>query len=289
MIGEPTYHRPRALQEAFELGRSLGQDARYLAGGTEILVDWKRKKETAAHLISLRGVRELREIRQDGDTLRIGSMATLAEIARTPEVERAFPVLREAIANMGGVQIRNQATIGGNFCRAVPCADTPPVCIAGEARLELLGPSGERTLPAEEFFTGARQTALEPGELLVGVAIPTQPPASGSSYQRFSLRKGSAVAVASVAARVVLDGDTLADARVVLGAVAPIPLWARETGRALVGKSPGEGLFSRAAEAAAEEAKPISDVRGSKEYRRHLVRVLTLRALEAATARARGA
>jgi carbon-monoxide dehydrogenase medium subunit len=154
--------------------------------------------------------------------------------------------------------------------------------------LRLVGVESDRVIPAESFFTGPRQTVRQSGEVLTEIQIPTQPDHSGASYQRFSLRRGSALAVASVAAMVFLDGDKISDARVVLGSVAPVPLLAAQCGRILAGQKPTDELFLRAGKTAAREAQPITDIRGSEEYRRDLVNVLTIRALQKATDRARG-
>jgi carbon-monoxide dehydrogenase medium subunit len=285
-----TYHRPRSLEEACRLGRELGLEARFHAGGTELLVDFRHRRDAATHLISLRDLRELAGITEgENGGLRIGGMATLADLTESPLVAERFPVLKEAALTMAGAQIRNQGTIGGNFCRAVSCADTPPVCIVGQASVRLVGPDGERTLPAEDFFTGPRQTVLAPGELLVEILIPPQPRRSGASYQRFSLRRGQALAVAAVAARLVLDGPgRIADARVGLTAVAPTPLLAVACMSRLRGEPPGEAVFAEAAAEAAAEAQPIDDLRGSEAFRRELVEVLTIRALEACVERADG-
>ncbi len=281
-----TFHRPSTLAEACELGRSLGEKGRFFAGGTELLIDFRYLRDTAEHLITLQDVPGLDAIVANEDGLHIGAMATLSQVAESPEVAARFPALAEAVLSMAGEQIRNQATIGGNFCRAVSCADTPPVCIVGEASLQIVGPDGARSLPAEDFFTGPRQTVLAPDEILEKVTIPTQSFSSGASYQRFSLRRGQALAVASVAARLVLDDDKIDDARVALGAVAPTPLFVPRCGEVLRGKAPGKVAFTEAAEIAATEAAPICDLRGSDEYRRELVETLTVRALEEAAARA---
>lgn len=283
------YHRPESIAEACELAEELGDGALYLAGGTELLPDFKRGSESAQHLISLQAITELAGIRTTDDALVIGGMTSLQEIADSETVHSAFPALAEAAAAIGGPQIRNQGTIGGNFCRAVPCADTPPPCLVSEAEVVLTGAGGERRLPAEAFFTGPRQTAMQPREILREIRIPAQPAGSGASFQRFALRGGSALAVASVAARIQLDGETIRRPRVALGAVAPVPLLATECMRLLDGQTLSKETLARAAEAAGAEAQPIDDIRGSIEYRRQLVTVLTMRALEQAAARARGA
>lgn len=283
-----TYHRPTTLAAACDLGRTFGAEGRYLAGGTELLVDLKNKRDTAEHVISLQDVSELKQIKQADGVLYIGAMATLSEVAESAHVQQIFPPLGEAVLSMAGVQIRNQGTIGGNFCRAVPCADTPPICIGAGARLRIVGAEAERFVPAESFFVGPRQTVLQTDEILAEIQIPAQPPGSGASYQRFSLRGGSSLAVAAVAVRLVLNGNQIEEARVVLNAVAPLPLVAVECAEVLAGQKPSDELFAQAGEIAAQEAKPISDLRGSEEFRRELVAVLTSRALTEATARARG-
>jgi carbon-monoxide dehydrogenase medium subunit len=288
LTGNFAYHRPKTLAEASKLAATLGAEACYLAGGTDLVPDFKRGSDSARHVISLRDVPGLGEIRESGEDLRVGAMARIEEVARSSAVRRRFPVLAEAASRIGAIQVRSQGTIGGNFCRAVPCADTPPPCLVGNARVRLSGAGKERELPAEEFFTGPRQTVLGPGELLLEIVVPAQPEGSGASYQRFALRKGSALAVASVAARLVLAGDEIIDARVALGAVAPVPLLARECARGLTGGRVSEELFARAARTAAAESRPISDIRGSEAFRRELVEVLTRRALSHAAARARG-
>ena len=282
------YHRPATLAEACELGCTLGEQARYLAGGTDLIVDLRQERFSVQHLIALAGVPELSGIAVHKDILTIGALTTLEDVARSEEVRRFLPALAAAISWIGSVQVRNQGTIGGNFCGGVPCADAPPICLAAEAELRIVGPGGERMLPAVEFFHGPRQIALGPGEVLAEVRIPKQPRHSGASYQRFSLRHGSSLAVASVAARIVLEKKRIADARLVLGAVAPVPLPVPECSAVLVGKSPSRDLFEEAALIAAREAKPITDIRGSQAYRRSLVEVLTFRALEEATRRAGG-
>lgn len=283
------FHRPASLREAAELVLRLGPGAVLFAGGTEVLPDIRRGREAPAELIALDGVPALAGIEERGEQLRIGAMTTVAEVAASRLVRRMLPALSEAAAVIGGPAIRTQATIGGNFCRAVPCADTPPVGIAAEASLLVFGPAGERAVPAEGFVLGPRRTVLQPGEILVAVVIPPQPPSSGVSYARFALRRGAALAVAAVAARIVLDGDRIAEARVVLNAVAPAPLLARECAGMLRGQAPRTESFAAAAGRAAAEAQPISDIRGSAAFRRQLVEVLARRALAEATARARGA
>ncbi len=281
------YYKPDTLAEACKLGAELGPDARYLAGGTELLADLKQQRDHTPHVISLAGIPDLDAIREQDGGLYLGATAKLQDIADSPLVKGAFPALSEAISMMAARQIRNRGSMGGNFCSGVPSADTPPIAIAGEASCVIAGPDGERRLPAEEFFLGPRKIALSPGEVLSAILIPKQPAGSGARYQRFQLRQATALAVVGVAARVVMKGETIASARVVLGAAAPVPMLAADTNAWLAGKPGTEETFVQAGAKAAAEAKPISDLRGSADNRRDLVNSLTVRAVRDAVARAR--
>ncbi len=280
-----SYHRPTSLAEAFELAASLGEGTLFLAGGTDLVPDFKRGADSARHLIALQALPGLREIREDADVLRIGAMARIQEVADSALVQAWSPALAEAASMIGAVQIRRQGTIGGNFCRAVSCADTPPPALVARAQVQLASAEGERAVPADEFFTGPRKTVRRPGEVMVALLIPASRGTSGGSYQRFSLRQGSALAVASVAAWVALEGERITDARVALGAVGPVPILALKTAESLKGQPPSEEVFARVARTAAQESLPISDIRGSEAYRRKLVEVLTMRALREAVER----
>jgi aerobic carbon-monoxide dehydrogenase medium subunit len=281
------YHQPRTLLEACRLGYTHDRNARFLAGGTELLPDLKQHRDTTQHLVDLKSIGDLRKIRMDGRHLRIGSLVTLSEVAESPQVLLHVPALAEAILTMAALQIRNRGTLGGNFCSGVPSADTPPICMAACAETVIATAEGTRTVPAEEFFLGPRRIALARGEILAEIVFPAPAPHSGANYQRFALRRATALAVAGVAAMLELDGSTIREARVVLGAVAPIPMLAVSCNRLLAGQEPVDKTFARAAEAAAAEAQPISDLRGSAAFRRQLVQVLAFRALRAAAARAR--
>jgi carbon-monoxide dehydrogenase medium subunit len=287
-ISDFTYHRPAGLAEACELLAQLGDTAIPLAGGTEILVDLKEQTRVASHLVSLRDLRELRQITADKLGVHAGALATQTMLMESPAIQKHFPPLAEAAATMAGVQIRNLGTIGGNFCTAVPSADLPPICVAAAASCTIVSKSGSRSVPAQEFFSGARQTVMKQGELLTEVLIPASAwaPGTGAKYCRFERRGASALAVAGVAVWVRMVCERVEECRMVLGAVHPIPYLAPQASAVLVGKSPDQDLFEQAAELASKECCPIDDIRGSAEYRRELIRVLAARALEAACQRA---
>lgn len=290
VASEVAVHRPASVAEALALAQEFAPRAVFLAGGTEVLITLKRRQLAGGHLISLARIPDLAGIRASASGISIGAMTRLADVADSAIVGESVPALAAAVRMMAGEQVRQQATIGGNFCGAVPCADTPPVCIAARATVRILGADGTRNLPAEQFFKGPRQTALDKGEMLLAIDIPHPSPNTGASYQRFARRAGNALAVASVAARVVLDGPTIADARVVMGAVAPVPLLSESAAKQIVGRTFAEADFANAiaeaANRAATEAQPITDVRGTIKFRRELVRVLTRRALLEAIANA---
>jgi carbon-monoxide dehydrogenase medium subunit len=285
-IPEIAYHRPATVAEACELSRTLGPAAAFLAGGTELLPDFLRGREPARHLIALHQIAELRGITLQKDGLHIGALTTLAEIASSAQVQSFLFALCEAARAVGSAQVRSVATIGGNVCRAVSCADMPPMLIAAEGAVRVVGPGGGRSVPLEHFLLGARKTVLQPGEMLVEVVLPMQPRGSGAEYERFARRRGSSLAVASVAARVTLDRGRIIGARVALGAVAPAPLLVTAAAAVLEEERPSEAVFEQAAQACAAAALPISDLRGSAAFRHDLVAVLTRRALAGACTRA---
>lgn len=270
------------------LAESKGQ-AKLIAGGTDIVVDMKNFDVNPKLLISLARISGLAEITAAGDDLLVGALVTPNEIVRSDLIRDRLPALVDAARSMGSYQIRNLATVGGNLCSASPSADLPPALIAASAELLIRTQEGDRRSPLQGFFLDVRKTSLGSTEILTHIVIPKQPPRSGTSYKPFKLREANALAVASSAVRLTLDGaGRIADAAVVLGAVAPVPLLAKRSMKSLLGNVPGAELFEDAANLASDESKPISDVRGTVEHRRSLVRVLTRRALEEALVRAGG-
>jgi carbon-monoxide dehydrogenase medium subunit len=281
------YHRPTTVREACELLAELGPAARVMAGGTDLLVDLKRGVGSAAHVVALRGIAELTTIEKDPDgTLRLGPMVTPNETGESPIVRGSHLPISEAALTMAAHQIRNRATVGGNLASAVPSADMPPVLIAMGTRLVLASKDGRREVPLEGFFTGPRETVLRSGEIIAQIVVPPPAPRSGACYQKHSLRNASALAVVGVAAWLRMEGETCGEARIVLGAVAPTPLLAKRASLALSGERPDSARIAEVAKIASEEAKPISDLRGSAQYRRSLTRALAERAVGAALERA---
>ena len=286
------YFAPQSLSEALALFQEHGEGGRALAGGTDLVVQVKEggKIPTPSYLVSLRRVPELRGIDfSEKDGLRLGAAATMAEIAESPLIRERFPILAQGAGLVGSIQTMNMATVGGNVCNAAPSADTAPPLVAYEAKAVIAGPEGERELSLEEFWQEPGKTAMRPGELLRELRLPVPPANSGGIYERHTPRKQMDIAAVAVAALLTLGPDELIErARVALGAVAPTPIRARKAEAALEGNMAGDPLFAMAAEAAAAEASPISDIRGSAEFRSHLVRVMTERCLQEAARRASG-
>jgi aerobic carbon-monoxide dehydrogenase medium subunit len=271
------YFAPRSLAEAAETLAQYNGEACAVAGGTDLLLKLKAGRLSLRAIVNLKRLPELRGL-EFNSHLRLGALTTLEEIKRSPVVRRHYPALSDAAATMASVQIRNLATVGGNMCNAAPSADLAPIFIALNAAAHLAGPKGERRVPLEDFFTGPGQTVLAPGELLVALEVP--PRAGSSLYLKHAPREHMDIAVVGVGLAIQLSDGRCESARVVLGAVAPIPLRARRAEAELTGRPLTAERIDRAAKIAAEEAKPIDDVRGSAWYRRRMVEVLTRRGLE---------
>ncbi len=286
------YFAPQSLDEAVTLLREHGDGAKLVAGGTDLLVQMKEGEARPSAVISLHALPDLRGIQfDDAQGLRIGSGVDLASVAAFPAVRDRYAALAEGAGIVGSVQTRNMGTIGGNIANAAPSADTAPPLLVLDAIAEITGPEGSREVPIDGFFVGPEQTVLDPQEILVAFRLPTPPAGTGSVYRRHTPRKAMDVAVVGVGVRITLtpDGNTIQDARLSLGAVAPTPIRAKQAKQALTGQAPSDGLLGQAADLAQSEASPVSDVRGSAEFRRHLVGVMTRRCLEIALERAKGA
>ncbi|GBD12350.1 Carbon monoxide dehydrogenase medium chain [bacterium HR24] len=284
---------PRSLDEALDIFRREGEGGRPLAGGTDLVVQLKEgghKFPYPRYLVSLRRLPELRALGwHEEQGLRLGAGLTMAEVASNDWVRQRYPALADGAGLVGSRQTMNMATVGGNVCNAAPSADTAPPLLALEAQARIVGPQGERLLPLEEFWLGPGETVLRHGELLTEFLLPPPLPRSASLYRRHTPRQQMDIAVVGVAVAVALDdgGRTLKKVRIALGAVAPTPIRARRAEAALEGQAPSPEAIARAAAIAQEEARPISDVRGSAALRRHLVGVMTERLLREAIERAR--
>jgi len=281
------YAAPQSIVDAARLLGS-GPRALLLAGGTDLLVQLRSGRKTAGLVIDLKRISELNEIHYDAEHgLTLGAAVPCYRIYRDPTVAQVYPALADVAALIGGIQIQGRASIGGNLCNAAPSADAVPVLIALRATCRIAGPAGMREIAAEDFCIGPGRNALQPGELLVSLHLPPPEPHSGARYLRFIPRNEMDIAVAGAGVSVTLDNGVFRSARIALSSVAPTPLFLREAGEWLAGKPVNAESIHAAAEMAKAAAKPITDMRGTADYRKHLCAVLTRRALESAVEEAR--
>lgn len=287
VISDITLHLPKNLSEAVRLLGEL-EEARVLAGGTDLLVEIKQGLVMVKNLISLKKIKELKGIEKKGNRIRVGALSTLEEVMSDPLINQYIPALADAAASMASFQIRSMATVGGNISSAVPSADLPPTLIAAEATVELHCSDSSREVSLSEFFTGPREMVCGKGELLTSVFIPLPPDETGIAFQKFALREASALAVVNVASRLTIKKGKIERALIVLGAVAPTPVLASKASGLLCGNKPSDSLFEKAALTAREEGNPISDIRGSIWHRKELIQVLTRRTLDEALSQVQG-
>jgi carbon-monoxide dehydrogenase medium subunit len=283
------YAAPVSLQETVSL---LAQQpgAALLAGGTDLLVQLRSGRKQPELVVDIKRIPELNELGfNPKHGLTLGAAVPCYRIYGDRAVARAYPALAEVAALIGGTQIQGRASIGGNLCNASPSADSVPLLIALGATCRVLGSAGERQIPVEQFCQAPGLSVLQPGELLVSLHLPAPRPNSGSRYLRFIPRNEMDIAVAGAGVEVILENGNFRSARIALAAVAPTPLYVAEAGEALAGSAVDELSIAKAAEIASAAASPITDMRGTADYRRRLCGVLTRRALEAAIQRAREA
>ncbi len=273
-----SYFRPRSLDELWEL-MDAWPDARYVAGGTDILPASRWPAGGAQTFVSLRSLQELSTIRWDESALRIGSGVTIQALIDHPGLDLGYPALVEAGRALGSQQIRNVATLGGNLCNASPAADMAPPLMVYDARLVLRSPGGRREIELEEFFLGPGETALSRLEILEAVVLEPQAPGARSMFLRKG-RVGMDIAQASVAVLVEMAGTRCTRIRLAAGAVGPRPLRLHAVEELLEGKEINSDLVARAQETARSCVTPISDLRASADYRRRLVGVFLKRAIK---------
>ncbi|MBI3412050.1 MAG: xanthine dehydrogenase family protein subunit M [Planctomycetes bacterium] len=285
------YAAPKSIAEAVAVLKEKGERARCLAGGTDIIVQVREgKRRDVEVLVDIKHIPELNELSFDAKTgLRIGAAAPCYRVYEDQRISNAYPGLIDAVALVGGIQIQSRASLGGNLCNSSPAADTIPALIAMETICVIAGPGGTREVPVQGFCTAPGKNVLGRGELLVTLKLPPPKPRSGAAYLRFIPRNEMDIAVVGAGVSVELDEgrSRCTAARVSLAAVAPTPLLVNEAGAALVDGTLNDALIENAARLAQAASRPISDMRGDADYRRHLVGVLVKRALQTAIARAR--
>jgi xanthine dehydrogenase FAD-binding subunit len=284
------YAAPTSLDQAIKLLQEANGSAKVLAGGTDLIVQLREGLREADLVVDVKKLPELQELSFSATHgLRLGASVPCHRVYDHPQIAAAYPGLVDACRIVGGWQIQSRASVGGNLCNASPAADTIPALIAHHAYCEVVGPSGKRNVPVEQFCTGPGKNILQPGELLVAIVFPPALSHCSSAYERFIPRNEMDIAVVGAGSRVQLNpaGDAIEFARIGLGAVAATPKFAQEASEWLAGKPATEETFVQAGELAKKVATPISDMRGTAEYRTHLVGVLVKRTLLKATERAK--
>ena len=281
------YYAPETIDEACKLAAELGEGAMFLAGGTDLLIKMKRKHLEPKAVIDIKKISGLDEITFDSEKgLTIGPTATITTIENHPVIKEKYPAIAEAAHATANVQIRNMASISGNLCNAAPSAENAPVLMAMGAQVTLTSTAGTRTVPLDQFFLGPAQTVVKQGELLTAINVPVPPKGSGAAYQHISARGKVDISAVGVGVMLIMNGDICEDARIFLGAVAPVPMMAVKAQDVLKGNKITEELLQTAGLEASKEAAPITDMRATAEYRTLMVAVLTGRAIDESRRRA---
>jgi aerobic carbon-monoxide dehydrogenase medium subunit len=281
------YYAPTTAEEAIGLLQQLGPEAKILSGGMSLIPLMRLRLAAPRYLIDINRIAGLAEIKETDGFLRIGALAREAELERSALVRSKYPILVETAAVIGDPLVRNRATVGGNLAHADPANDHPGTMLALAAEVVATGPTGERRIPITNFFTGFFATALDPDEILMEIRVPIPPPRSGGAYVKLERKVGD-FATAGVAAQLTLGRDDVCDqVRIGLTNVGSMPIEAQQAEEVMRGKRIEPEVVRRAAQLAAEASDPSADLRGSVEYKRDLVRVLTVRALNRALEQAR--
>jgi len=285
------YENAKTVDEAVKILSQSGGKARPMAGGTDLIVQLRVKdpRVDADVVVNVKDIPELNELSYSATKgLTIGAAVPCHKIYNDSNVITHYPALIDSASLIGGTQIQGRASLGGNLCNAAPSGDSIPNLVAHNGVATLAGPNGTREVAVEDVCTGPRQTCIGKDEILVSINLPNPGEGFGANYIRFIPRNEMDIAVVGAGVSVNISGGKFTAAKVSLASVAPTPISVPNAISALVGESVGDGPIQNAANAAKEAAKPISDMRGTAEYRKHLCEVLTRRALNTAVERAQG-
>lgn len=281
------YHAPATLPEALAMLVELGDDAKILSGGQSLLPLLKLRFARPGHLVDIGRIPALDYIKEEGGFLKIGALAREADLEASPLVSSRYPILVDTARVIADPIVRNLATVAGNLAHGDPANDHPATMLALGAEVVLTGPKGSRTVPVSAFFVSLFTTALEPTEILTEVRVPVPPAGSGGAYLKLERKVGD-FATAGAAAFVVIKAGVFERAGIGLTNAGPTPVHATEAATYLVGKRPDEPTLAEAAALASAATSPTPDRRGAVDYKKEMARVLTLRALQRAVARAGG-
>ena len=288
-LNDFTYHKPQTLTEACKILEQCKNGAP-IAGGTDILVELKKGLRQNEEIVSLMEIKELKTINENGSELIIGACLDHNEVSKSSLIKKRFPALCEAASKIGTHQIRNTGTIGGNLCTGASCCDMAPILIALNASVEIVSSALKRVVSLKDFFIFHKETSLKKGELMTKITVPIPQLNIGTSFEKFGLRETASISVASVSVSITSDGNICTDSCIVIGAVAPTPRISKKGSEILNGKKIEEltkdsALLKLIGETVVKDSLPVDDLRGSAEFRRQLVNVLTQRAVVKAAKR----
>jgi len=283
------YFAPKTVEEALSLLSQYKGEAKIIAGGQSMLVIMRQELLAPEYVVDIKGISALDYMTYDErQGLKIGALTTHRTIEKSPVIQKHFGVLSEMETNLATIQTRNWGTIGGNLCHGDPAGDPVPILITLDAKLKLKSLSGERMVAMEGFSKDILEVDLEPDEMLIEIQVPVPRSHTGFAHEKLMVMQGDAGIVGAAASITLKPGNGICeDARIVLSNAASIPLRAREAERCLIGKKINGDLLTEAGEVASKEASPPSDVHGSEEYRREMIKVFVKRAANKAFERAK--
>ncbi len=290
MIKNFEYFAPKTADESLTLLAHYKEESKVIAGGQSLLILMRQGLVAPKYLIDIKSISSLDYIHETESGLEIGSLTTHKTIETSPVIRNGFGVLAEMERTLASAETRNWGTVGGNICHADPAGDICPVLIALGGKVKMASLGGERAMTVEEFPTGYFETALQLDEILTEIQVPTLPPRTGVAFRKFTMIEGD-YAVVSVTVSITLNSkdEKCSEARIVLGAVAPIPMRAKRAEKVLVGREIKDDSLEDAAQIASDEAEPVSDMHASDEYKRELVKVLVKRVAQEAMEKAKKA
>lgn len=276
------YFAPQQIEEALEILSKYEKEIKVIAGGTDLLIRYYDRLYEVGSWLDLKNIKELKEIKIHQDQMEIGAMVTHAQLEKSEDIKKYFPILSQAAADIGSPQIRNRGTIGGNIINASPAGDLLAPLMAYDAQFKLLSVQGEKIVPAEEFFIGPKKTILEPAQLLTRIILPLPSERTYGSWIKIGKRKALIVATITLALLVEMaeDNKTIEEVRTCLGSVAPTPIEIKEIRKKMVGKNFDQLDFDQLGQIVEDKISPIDDIRGTREYRKDVAKNIMINALE---------
>ena len=276
------YFVPRKIEEALEILSGYGKEIKVIAGGTDLLIQYYNRLYEVNGWLDLKNIKELKDIRINKNQMEIGAMVTHAQLEKSEDIKKYFPILSKAAADIGSPQIRNRGTIGGNIVNASPAGDLLAPLMAYDAQFMLLSIQGEKIVSAEDFFLGPKKTILEPAQLLTRIILPLPSERTYGCWIKIGKRKALIIATITLALVVEMDEDnkTVKDVRTCLGSVAPTPIEIKEIRKMMIGQNFEQLDFNQLGQIAEDKISPIDDIRGTREYRKDVAKEIMINALE---------